>query len=220
MPVRAHREIIMKPPSTFAASAILLLLSRTTLAEEVNLPVPVFEWSFYVLLIFALVVAVGIFFRRGKNGNTDSLSSLLDAQSPEIHSVNPDVSVTECIRQMNNLMIGAMLVMENETLLGIFTERDAITKVLGTGLDPANTSVSEVMSKNPFCVTPSTTLKEAMDTITNLRFRHLPVVEDGKVLGVVSSGDLTNRLVEDQTDEIRDLVNIAGRRGESRKTGH
>jgi len=219
MPVRARREIIMKTPITFAASAILLLLSRTTLAEEVNLPVPVFEWSFYVLLIFALFVALGIFFMRGKNGmngKNDSMSSLLDAQSPEIHSVNPDVSVTECIRQMNILMIGAMLVMENESLLGIFTERDAITKVLGAGLDPASTRVSEVMSKNPFCVTPSTTLDEAMEIVTNLRFRHLPVVEDGKVLGLVSSGDLTLRLVEGQSDEIRELVDIAGRRGASR----
>ena len=219
MPVRARREIIMKTPITFAASAILLLLSRTTLAEEVNLPVPVFEWSFYVLLIFALFVALGIFFMRGKNGmngKNDSMSSLLDAQSPEIHSVNPDVSVTECIRQMNILMIGAMLVMENESLLGIFTERDAITRVLGAGLDPANTKISEVMSKDPFCVTPSTTLDEAMEIVTNLRFRHLPVVEDGKVLGLVSSGDLTLRLVEGQSDEIRELVDIAGRRGASR----
>ena len=129
-------------------------------------------------------------------------------------------SVGEVIREMQDGRHGCALITENKRLAGIFTERDAITKVLGAGLDPANTKISEVMSKNPFCVTPSTTLKEAMDTITNLRFRHLPVVEDGKVLGVVSSGDLTNRLVEDQTDEIRDLVNIAGRRGESRKTGH
>ena len=216
MPVRTQREIIMKTPITFTASAILLLLSRTTLAEEVNLPVPVFEWSFYVLLIFALFVAVGIFFMRGKTGRNESLSSLLDKQSPKIHSVNPDVSVTECVRQMNKLMIGAMLVMEDETLLGIFTERDAITRVLGAGLDPANTKISEVMSKKPFCVTPSTTLDEAMDIVTNLRFRHLPVVQDGKVLGMVSSGDLTHWLVEDQAGEIRELVDIAGRRGASR----
>ena len=216
MPVRTQREIVMKSPNTFAAPVILLGLSRTALADEVNLPVSVFEWSFYVLLIFALFVAVGIFFMRGKNGKNESLSRLLGEQSPEIHSVNPDVSVTECIRRMNDLMIGAMLVMENESLLGIFTERDAITRVLGAGLDPTNTKISEVMTKNPFCVTPSTTLDEAMETITNLRFRHLPVVQDGKVLGMVSSGDLTHRLVEDQAGEIRELVDIAGRRGASR----
>jgi len=180
------------------------------------LPVSVFEWSFYVLLIFALFVAVGIFFMRGKSGKNEPLGRLLDEQSPEIHSVNPDVSVTDCIRRMNELMIGAMLVMENESLLGIFTERDAITRVLGAGLDPTNTKISEVMSKNPFCVTPSTTLEEAMDIVTNLRFRHLPVVQEGKVLGMVSSGDLTHWLVENQAGEMQDLVDTASRRGESR----
>jgi CBS domain-containing protein len=217
MPIRARREIVMKTPYLFTTSAIFLLLSRTTLAEEVDLPAPVLEWSFYILLIFAASVAIGIFFfRKGKNGKNESLSKLLDEQNPEIHSVNPDVSVTECVRQMNDLMIGAMLVMENESLLGIFTERDAITRVLGAGLDPANTKISEVMSKDPYCVTPSTTLDEAMEIVTNLRFRHLPVVQDGKVLGMVSSGDLTHRLVQDQAGEIRELVDIAGRRGATR----
>jgi CBS domain-containing protein len=206
----------MKTPNTFAASAILLGLSRTALAEEVDLPVSVFEWSFYVLLIFALFVAIGIFFMRGKNGKKESLGRLLDEQSSEIHSVNPDVSVTACIRRMNELMIGAMLVMENESLLGIFTERDAITRVLGAGLDPTNTKIAEVMTKNPYCVTPSTTLDEAMDIVTNLRFRHLPVVQEGKVLGMVSSGDLTHWLVEHQAGEIWDLVDTADRGEESR----
>jgi len=82
-------------------------------------------------------------------------------------------------------------------LRGIFTERDAITRVLGTGLDPVSTNVSGVMTKNPVCVSTSTTLEEAMSIVTNQRIRHLPVVEDDKVLGMVSSGDLTHRLVED-----------------------
>ncbi|MCK5481707.1 MAG: CBS domain-containing protein, partial [Gammaproteobacteria bacterium] len=60
-----------------------------------------------------------------------------------------------------------------------------------------------------------TTLDEAMEIVTNLRFRHLPVVQEGKVLGMVSSGDLTHRLVQDQAGEIRELVDIAGRRGAS-----
>ena len=216
MPVRTRREIVMKTSNTIAASAILLLLSRTTFAEEVNLPVPVFEWSFYVLLIFALFVALGIFFMRGKNGKNESLSKLLDEHHTSIYSVNPDVSVTECVQQMNEKQIGAMLVMEDDQLIGIFTERDAITRVLGAGLEPSYTKVSAVMSHNPICVTPSTTLDEAMAIVSNQRIRHLPVVQDGKVLGMVSSGDLTHWLVEDQAGEIRELVDIAGRRGASR----
>ncbi len=200
----------------FTAATALALQSRTTLAEEVSLPAPVLEWSFYVLLIFAIAVAVGIVFRKGKDKRTESLSELLDEHHASIHSVNPDVSVTECVRQMNEQQIGAMLVMEGDQLLGIFTERDAITKVLGAGLEPSYTKVSAVMSHNPICVTPTTTLDEAMAIVSNQRIRHLPVVQDGKVLGMVSSGDLTHWLVEDRSGEIRELVDIAGRRRESR----
>ncbi len=218
MPTHARRELVMKTPYLLSISALLLLRSQYAHAEEVNLPAPVLEWSFYILLIFAAFVALGIFFLvKGKNRANESLSDLLDEQHPEkIHSVHPDVSVSECVRQMNEHKIGAMLVMTDDKLLGIFTERDAITRVLGAGLDPAGTDVSEVMSKEPFCVTPSTTLNEAMGIITTQRFRHLPVVQDGKVLGLISSGDLTHRLVENQAGEIRELVDIAGRRGATR----
>jgi CBS domain-containing protein len=206
----------MRTPYLRTTSAALILQSRTTLAEEVNLPAPVLEWSFYVLLIFALVVAVGIFFKRGKDKRNESLSELLEEHHASIHSVSPDISITECVSQMNEQQIGAMLVIEDERLLGIFTERDAITRVLGAGLEPSYTKVSAVMSHNPICVTPTTTLDEAMAIVSNQRIRHLPVVQDGKVLGMVSSGDLTHWLVEDRSGEIRELVDIAGRRRESR----
>jgi CBS domain-containing protein len=197
---------------TTTVSLVLLLSSRTGFAEEVSLPVPVLEWSFYVLLIFALVVAIGIFFRKGKDKRNESLSELLEEHHASIHSVDPDISVTECVRQMNEQRIGAMLVIEDERLLGIFTERDAITKVLGVGLEPSYTKVSAVMSHDPICVTPTTTLDDAMAIVTNQRIRHLPVVQNGNVLGMVSSGDLTHWLVEDRSGEIRELVDIAGRR--------
>jgi CBS domain-containing protein len=194
---------------------VLLLLPHTSLAEEVTLPAPVLEWSFYVLLIFAAVVAVGIFFKRGKDKRNESLSELLEEHHATIHSVNPEVSVTECVRLMNEQRIGAMLVMEDEQLLGIFTERDAITKVLGAGLEPSYTKVSAVMSHDPICVTPETTLDEAMAIVTNQRIRHLPVAQNGNVLGMVSSGDLTHWLVEERSGEIRELVDVAGRRGDT-----
>ena len=108
-----------------------------------------------------------------------------------------------------------MLVMENDELLGIFTERDAITRVLGAGLEPSYTKVSAVMSHNPICVAPTTTLDEAMTIVSQQRIRHLPVVQDGKVLGMISSGDLTHWLVEDRSGEIRELVDIAGSSGDS-----
>jgi CBS domain-containing protein len=187
----------MRASGTFVVSSLLLFLSPTTFAEEVTLPAPVLEWAVYIVLIFAVCVAIGIsIFMKGKNGPNESLANLLDEHNSVIHSVRPGVSVTECVHRMNELRIGAMLVMEEDQMLGIFTERDAITRVLGAGLDPVNTSISQVMTKNPVWVSASTTLEEAMGIVTNQRIRHLPVVEDGKVLGMVSSGDLTHRLVE------------------------
>jgi predicted transcriptional regulator len=205
----------MKSAQLLIASAGLGLLPRMLLAEEVDLPMPVLEWSFYLLLLFALIVAIGIFFKKGKDKRGESLNELLEEHHASIHSVHPDVSVTECVREMNERRIGAMLVMEDERLLGIFTERDAITKVLGAGLQPNNTRISAVMSQNPVCVTPATTLDEAMAIVTNQRIRHLPVTQNGKVLGMVSSGDLTHWLVEDRSGEIRELVDGTGRRGDT-----
>jgi len=187
------------------AVASLVLLSSGAHAEVVDLPVPFLEWSVYVLLLFGLVVAIGIFIHRGKGEKAEPLSKMMEERSAAVHSVTPDVSVTECVRRMNELKIGAMLVMEGGTLAGIFTERDAMTRVLGGGLDPTQTSVAEVMSSDPVCVSPSTTVEEARALVTTKRIRHLPVVESGKVVGMVSSGDLTHWLVRDQSVRIGDL---------------
>ena len=188
----------MRKPSIPTVATGLFLLSQSVFAEDVTLPAPVLEWSFYILLIFAACVAVGIsIFMRGKNAPSDSVGSLLDENNPVIHSVRPDVSVTECVRRMNKLNIGAMLVMENDQLIGVFTERDAMTRVLGAGLDPVGTIISTVMTKNPVWVSPTTSLEEAMAMVTSQRIRHLPVIEDGRVLGLVSSGDLVHNLVKD-----------------------
>jgi CBS domain-containing protein len=198
MPNRDQGDIVMRTPGVLFVSAIFMLLSQSALAEEVNLPAPVLEWSFYILLIFAACVAIGIsIFMKGRNGTYQTMGSLLEDQKPIVHSIGPEVSVTECVRLMNEFRIGSMLVMEDGQLLGIFTERDAITRVLGAGLDPVSTDISRVMTKNPVWVTPSTTLEEAMGIVTNKRIRHLPVIEDGRLLGVVSSGDLTHRLIGD-----------------------
>lgn len=210
----------MKSPQLFTVLiGAGLLLPRTTFAEDVNLRVPVLEWSFYILLIFALVVAIGIFFKRGKDKRSESMSELFEEHHTTIHSVGPDFSVTECVRQMNEQRIGAMLVIEDERLCGIFTERDVITKVLGAGLEPSYTKVSAVMSHDPICITPTTTLDEAMAIVSSQRIRHLPVVQNGDVLGMVSSGDLTHWLVEDRGGEIRELVDIAGRQRDRQGNG-
>ncbi len=170
----------------------LLLAAGVSEAAEVDLPVPFLEWSFYVLLLFGMVVAVGIFIRRARVATSERLSSLLEDAERKVHSVDPDTTVTDCVARMNGLRIGAMLIMRDGRLLGIFTERDAMTRVLGAGRDPSTTRVSEVMTADPICVTPTTSFEEARSIVNSRRVRHLPVVQNGKVLGMVSSGDLTH----------------------------
>ena len=164
----------------------------------------------YGFILFAIVVAIFVYFMRLRDKRRTPLDTLLDGRE-SIHSVRPDALVTECVRTMNAKKIGALIVMDGETLIGIFTERDALNKVLAAGLDPGSTKVSEVMTKDPHCVSPTTTVGEAMELVTKRRFRHLPIVKNGKVLAVVSSGDLTHWFVKDQVGEVQELVDLAAR---------
>ena len=83
--------------------------------------------------------------------------------------------------------------------------------MLAAGLAPGSTKVAEVMTKDPYCIQPATTVGDAMQLVTKRRFRHLPVVKNGKVLAIISSGDLTYWLVKDQMGEVQELVDIAAR---------
>lgn len=164
----------------------------------------------YALIALVIVVAVAVFFTRFQDKRRTPLNELFE-QSEAIHQVGPDTPVTECVRLMTAKKIGALLVMDGGRLSGIFTERDALTKVLATGLEPGNTKVSAVMTKDPFCVPPTTTVADAMEVITKRRFRHLPIVANGKVLAVISSGDLTHWLVQNKLGEVEELVDLAAR---------
>ena len=193
----------------FAAPMGLVLLSRAVWAVDVEPPAPVLEWSFYVLLIFAICVAAFVFFGTSNKRKMAPLSTMLGESRRPVNSVHPDTTVTESVRRMHSENIGALLVMEDDKLTGIFTERDALTKVLAAGIDPNSTKVSAVMTEDPFCIDPSTTIEEAMSIVTNRKIRHLPILHNGELVGIVSSGDLTHWLVQDREGEIRDLIDIA-----------
>jgi CBS domain-containing protein len=164
----------------------------------------------YAFILFVIVVTVAVYFMRSRDKRATPLDRIFEAREA-IHSVGPDTPVTECVRTMTAEKIGALIVLDGERLVGIFTERDALNKVLAAGLDPGSTKVSEVMTKDPYCVSPTTTVGDAMELVTTRRFRHLPIVENGKVLAVVSSGDLTHWLVKDQIGEVQELVDLAAR---------
>jgi CBS domain-containing protein len=133
------------------------------------------------------------------------------ATGDAIHSVGPGTAVSECARMMSGERIGALVVLEGGQLKGIFTERDALNRVLAAGLDPRVTKVSDVMTRDPFCMTPTQTVGDAMGVITRRRFRHLPIIENGSLLAVISSGDLTRWMLGDQVGEVQELVGLAAR---------
>jgi CBS domain-containing protein len=189
----------------------LALLSSATLAAQLEeVQAFVGQAGLYVLILIAIVGAIYAYSMRLRDKRAAPLSRIF-AESEAIHSVSPDTLVTECVRAMAAAKIGALIVMDSERLVGIFTERDALNKVLAAGRDPRSTKVSEVMTKDPYCVPPTTTVGAAMQLVTKRRFRHLPIVQDGKVLAVLSSGDLTHWLVKDKMGEVQELVDLAAR---------
>jgi CBS domain-containing protein len=189
----------------------LALLSSAALADtQEEVLTTFFQMQMYVFIIFVIIVIGGVYFMKSRDKRQTPVNKIFE-EGEAIHSVGPDTPVTECVRLMTAGKIGALIVMDGERLIGIFTERDALNKVLAGGLDPRNTKVSEVMTKDPHCIPPTTTVGDAMELITSRRFRHLPIMDDGKVLAVVSSGDLTHWLVQDRMAEVRELVDLASR---------
>ncbi len=194
-----------------SAGVGLGLFPCAALAEELeNIQAIIGEAGLYVVILVAILAAFYVYFTQSRDKREAPLDRLL-GKKETIHSVAPDARVTDCVRAMSSAKIGALIVMEGERLAGIFTERDALNKVLAAGLDPRSTRVSEVMTKDPYCVPPTTTVGAAMQLVTRHRFRHLPIVQDGKVLAVVSSGDLTHWLVKDQIPEVQALVDLVAR---------
>ncbi len=133
------------------------------------------------------------------------LRDLLNERSRTIHAVSPTATVAEAIDRMNAERIGSVLVMDGERVLGIFTERDVLTKVVGK-IDPGQVSVSELMTRQLVTLKPSASVEDAMRVVTEKRIRHLPVVDGERLLGLVSSGDLTRWAVRDKQDTIDDLM--------------
>jgi CBS domain-containing protein len=142
----------------------------------------------------------------------NSLDAVLDHKGRTVHSVDPDSTVLEAVRKMNQERIGSLLVCENREVVGIFTERDVLTRVLDSDRNPATTPVSEVMTTEPVAVRSTTLVEEAMAIITEKRCRHLPVLDKGELVGLVSIGDLTRWVGRNQEVQIQDLVNFITRK--------
>jgi len=128
-----------------------------------------------------------------------------------VYAVEPEDPVLEAIRQMAERHVGALLVMKGAELQGIISERDYARKVILHGRSSAETPVWEIMTAPVVTVTPQQTAQDCMQLMTNRRIRHLPVVEGGKVVGIISIGDLVKAVIEEQQRTIEELENYIHR---------
>ena len=135
----------------------------------------------------------------------DAVELILKEKGSQVYSVTPDVTVYEALRKMAEHGIGALVVMDGTDLVGIISERDYARKVILDGRSSKEMKVREIMSGLPVTVTPKTTVDECMQRMTDKRFRHLPVVDGGRVVGVVSIGDLVHWIITAQDQTIRQL---------------
>jgi CBS domain-containing protein len=120
------------------------------------------------------------------------VSAVVSSKVPELWTISPDALIFDAIKLMAEKNIGALVVMAGDRLAGVFTERDYTRKVALQGKSSRETRVREVLSPEVITVEPNQTVEECMRLMTEHRVRHLPVVEKGKVLGIVSIGDLVN----------------------------
>jgi len=133
------------------------------------------------------------------------IKHLLDRKGRDIISVKPEISVLDAIRLMAEKGIGSLVVMEGQELLGIMSERDYARKVIIKGRSSESTAVSEIMTANVITTSSSETVTDCMGVMTEKKIRHLPVVEDNVVIGMISIGDLVEAIIADQQEEIEQL---------------
>lgn len=130
---------------------------------------------------------------------------VLERKGHATHSVDPDTTVLDALRKMAEHEVGALLVMKADKVLGVLSERDYARKVALLGRASSDTRVSQIMSSPAVTVTPEDTIDACMRLVTDKRIRHLPVLEGGRVIGVLSIGDLVKAILGQQRETIEQL---------------
>lgn len=134
-----------------------------------------------------------------------TIHQILESKGHDTHWVAPDSSVFDAIRRMAELGIGALLVMRNGDPVGMFSERDYARKVILEGRSSRETKVADIMSSPLVTIESRATADAGLALMTKKRIRHLPVMDDGQLKGVVSIGDLVNAVIDDQSQLIEQL---------------
>ncbi|HET8865219.1 MAG TPA: CBS domain-containing protein [Gracilimonas sp.] len=138
------------------------------------------------------------------------VNEILNQKGREVYSVKPDETVYNTIAKMAELNVGALLVMEQNKLAGIISERDYRNKVILKGRTSKTTAVKEIMTNKVIQVKPNDTVNLCMQLMTEHKIRHLPIVDEDIVVGVISIGDLVKTIIAKQKVEIDSLRNYIG----------
>jgi len=123
-----------------------------------------------------------------------------------IYTIEADASVWQFIEKINHLNVGALCVMNDQQLEGMISERDIIRKIVGKSLDMMTIKVKEIMTTHVISITPDSTISQALSMMTHKRIRHLPVLEENKLIAMISIGDLTKWIIEQQQKDINHLT--------------
>lgn len=132
---------------------------------------------------------------------------ILKEKGNQYYSVNPETNTIDALKLMAEKNIGAVLVVNNDKLAGIFSERDYARKIVLQGKSSLNTQIADVMTSDVFSVHANTPITDCMQIMTEKHIRHLPVVDEGKILGLVSIGDIVSRIIREQKFTIEQLEN-------------
>ena len=141
------------------------------------------------------------------------IKEILDSKGYECHTVEPESTVYKALQKMAGKDVGALIVVKDEKVMGVFSERDYARKLVLMGKSSKDTLVGAMMSSRIYTVKLTTTAKECMQLMTEQRVRHLPVIEGNKLVGVVSIGDIVNKIIKDKESTIQQLEDyITGKR--------
>jgi len=150
----------------------------------------------------------------------DTVSLLLkEKDKANLVSVAPTATVADAVRTMNAEKIGAVAVLDGQKLVGIFTERDVLVRVVGGGRDALTTRVSEVMTSAVYSIGPATSIDDALRVMSKRRFRHVPVEENGTVRGLISMGDVTRWVINSQQEQLNLAIGAVKQMGLSNRRG-
>ena len=136
---------------------------------------------------------------------TTSVKQILSEKGHDVWSTSPSTTVFDALKYMSDKGVGALVVLEDQKVVGVFSERDYARKVILEGKSSKNLPVSEIMTRRVICVEPNNTTEECMALMTGKHIRHLPVVEEDEIVGIISIGDVVKAIISQQEVAIENL---------------